>query len=267
MRMTACILHSEDGTYSVEIQLSNEAYQCHIFHEDTAAVSFPDLPAGWPTPGNAPFHTLLLPCLHTFNASALALHFLHQDMRCPICRDGHPGPMGLQSLPTGSRETFARKLTAMRGDDGEFVLSAITLEPVDMEQHLKLQVHIGTTVVESQRLLRTQEELFEFNTYLVQRSFQRRLATMMRSQVQARVRVTLKHPLFTHPLQSNSIALHDVTPSTAFVLRTHLRGELKIVGRVVLSSPPHLELWTQGILEVCLQTVHAAITQQHTMEA
>jgi len=92
----------------------------------------------------------------------------------------------------------------------------------------------------------------------VQRSFERRLAVLMRSPPRARVHVSLRHPLFPHTIHSTSVARAFVTRDTVFVLRTQLHGESKEVGFMRV-SPPRLELWTEGLIEMGNEALMRAI--------
>ena len=72
------------GSYSVGAALSDAPARCSILHEDTHLVGFADLPDAWPAASGPPVRTAELPCGHTYHVSALALHFLSNDMRCVV---------------------------------------------------------------------------------------------------------------------------------------------------------------------------------------
>ena len=105
-------LYSTDGAHRVECKFSNSRdYECGIMQDPTHLVDVPDLPQAWPRTdglgssvvggGQAGTHaganTVHLPCGHVFSPCALALHFLVQDMRCPICRVGCKTRMNIAS--------------------------------------------------------------------------------------------------------------------------------------------------------------------------
>jgi len=260
--MAQVLWHSEDGTYTVQAKLSNQSCLCQIFQQETAEVQFPDLPLLWPTRNNGSFHTVSLRCGHQFSVSALAFHFLNQDMRCPICRDGHHGKMTLESLPPSARLAFSRKLDTVFDSDEDLILTDIEFETHDFEQHLRLQVLVGEEMVESQRLQKEDNDAEDFNTYHVQRCFQRRLQTCLKSAASNVVCVVLKHPLFPHPVKSNRVALRDVTAHTSFVLQTCIQGHQIVMGLVQLKSPIHVRLRTNAVLEMCLQAIQLTLLQQ-----
>jgi len=249
-------LHSEDGSYSVRAELSDAAGHCHILLEDIAKVDLCGMPTLWPRPHQAQLHTLALPCRHTFHASALLVHFLHQDMRCPLCRKGHTSRLSVHSLPEPSREGFRSFMADLRGHEQQYELEEVRLDSTDMLQHLKVQVVVGNAMVESHRLVLEGAEGGGPSRYSVQRSFVRRLAVLMRSPSWEHVQVRLRHPLFAAPIQSRAVARSELRPDTVFVLHSRPHGEE--LGRMRL-SPAQLELCTEGLLEVGAQAVHTAI--------
>lgn len=113
--VTACVLRASG--------------RCSIFHEESADVTADELhglPLRWAPPGNAWIcaqrpHTgwscAELPCGHTFHVSALALHFLSLDMRCPVCRRGPEGRMHVASLPRAVQGVFCARLEGMQSSD------------------------------------------------------------------------------------------------------------------------------------------------------
>ena len=81
-------LYSSAGEHTVECKFSNSReHECGIMQDLTHLVDVPGLPQAWPRaddPGSGGANTAHLPCGHVFSPCALALHFLVQDMRCPI---------------------------------------------------------------------------------------------------------------------------------------------------------------------------------------
>lgn len=124
-------LWSKDESYRVECTFSaSTTHECGIMQEPTHLVELDDLPQAWPretcgAPGGvsnihdrpaaqgAFANTAHLPCGHTFHACSLALHFLVQDMRCPICRVGREMRMSLACVPASIRGLYASKLEAL----------------------------------------------------------------------------------------------------------------------------------------------------------
>jgi len=124
-------LWSKDESYQTECTFSTSTtHECGIMQEPTHLVELNDLPRDWPretcgAPGgvsnihdrpaaqDASANTAHLPCGHTFHACSLALHFLVQDMRCPICRVGREMRMSLACVPASIRGLYAKKLEVL----------------------------------------------------------------------------------------------------------------------------------------------------------
>lgn len=83
--------------------------QCSIWHEAIKDVEVDGLPNCWKKSHNA----VRLPCEHIFHASAIALHFLTNNMSCPICRDGNPQhKMDVKCLPREQQDVFTKYVNA-----------------------------------------------------------------------------------------------------------------------------------------------------------
>jgi hypothetical protein len=87
---------------------SDDSVTCSIMHESTRAVEIDELPRQWPC-GESACNSARLQCGHVFHPSALALHFLVTDMRCPVCRAGLSSLMDIESVPAQVRPAFAAK--------------------------------------------------------------------------------------------------------------------------------------------------------------
>ena len=164
--------------------------------------------------------------------------------------------MSVHSLPESSREGFRSFMADLSGHEQQYELEEVQLDSTDMLQHLKLQVLVGSAIVESQGLVSEEAAGGRPSRYSVQRSFVRRLAVLMRSPTWEHVQVRLRHPLFAGPIQSHAVARSELRQDTVFVLRSRLHDEE--LGRMRLSQP-QLELCTEGLLEVGTQAVQTAI--------
>jgi hypothetical protein len=126
-------LYSTDGAHRVDCKFSNSRdHECGIMQDLTHLVDVPDLPQAWPRAddlassvvggGRAGTHaganTVHLPCGHVFSPCALALHFLVQDMRCPICRVGCKTRMNIACVPGDIRPLYARKMEQLEEATG-----------------------------------------------------------------------------------------------------------------------------------------------------
>ena len=78
---------------------------CDIFHIPIADVEVESLPSVWPLiSGNV--NCVQLECQHRFHASAIAAHFIAQDMRCPVCREGSSSKLFVPCLPAPVLNAF-----------------------------------------------------------------------------------------------------------------------------------------------------------------
>ena len=85
--------------------IAKDEDQCSIWHEAIKDVELDGLPKCWKLSHNA----VRLPCNHIFHASAIALHFLTNNMSCPICRDGNPThKMDVKCLPRDQQDVFTK---------------------------------------------------------------------------------------------------------------------------------------------------------------
>ena len=145
-------LYSTDGAHRVECKFSNSRdYECGIMQDPTHLVDVPDLPQAWPRAdglgssvvggGQAGTHaganTVHLPCGHVFSPCALALHFLVQDMRCPICRVGCKTRMNIACVPGDIRPIYAKKMEQLEEAAGGDVDTTGILE-VFTNMHLQV---------------------------------------------------------------------------------------------------------------------------------
>lgn len=216
--------------HRLRAQLSSTrgAATCNIFYLPTPEVDVPGLPAAWVLDG-AEYDTLTLACGHVFNPSALALHFLVSDMRCPACRAGPAVRLDADSLPAPAlRERFRDKATGIRARDeettelsvGEF-LDATDLDIDRVEQDLTFTIEIsllGAGALHS-NMLQTriapihEHRSGEFVHYVTQQSFQRlfsRQVARHRENANARVRFHVQHPLLAQSMSSPGYPLAEL---------------------------------------------------------
>jgi hypothetical protein len=147
-------LWSNDESYRVECMFSaSTTHECGIMQEPTHLVDLDELPRAWPREiAGAPAavsdihdrpaaqgvgaNTAHLPCGHAFHACALALHFLVQDMRCPICRVGCKERMSIACVPAAIRVSYASKLDKVEQSE----LAVDPAEILDLLTQMNLQV-------------------------------------------------------------------------------------------------------------------------------
>jgi len=114
---------------------------CCITHEHVAEAQTPGLPARWNLCGEE-YDSLCTPCGHLFHASSLLLHFLVNDMRCPVCRQGADVKADISCVPACAFEAFSCKLEQLTNDEA-------ALGAVDAEEMLDLRLHTSVQDLES----------------------------------------------------------------------------------------------------------------------
>ena len=259
-RMPAATVHWH-GPCGVTACVLRAAGRCSIFHEESAEVTADELhglPLRWAPPGYvwslfrppSGWSCAELPCGHTFHVSALALHFLSLDMRCPVCRRGPGGRMHVASLPRAVQGVFSARLEGMQspsdsGSEGgadEDVGGALGTWPAPrtpsttlvasaiflcLQRQLRLAVEVNandSTVAVFQTPLHLRHVLpldlsghdsaAVFHACYVQRSFCRHVFARVTGQGARHVslRFSLTHPLFE--AQVSTGAAHALTASS-----------------------------------------------------
>ena len=262
--MHVILFGSCDHQYEICPQLSQDKCECNILHEDTRDAHVPGLPSTWPGGAGEQCPTMTLPCGHTFNPTALAVHFLYQHMRCPVCRAGHDGVMRLECVPADVRDVFCKKLRSMRERHDPPVGLLYAVDVADVEQDLLLTVEVSVqpdefAAIAQTRIYRAGPSIgTSFNAYNTQRSFSRLLGTFLGRHTARSVeflRVRLTHPLFELPLYSAPTALADLTSAHTFVITQHN----ECIARLHYTPHQHeygLHVHTSTIVETCLARIH-----------
>ena len=150
------MLHNQDNTHAVACRFSvSSCDNCAIMHEPTYLVTIADLPSGWPlqvmSHSRVEQHSAVqyvdantahLPCGHVFSPSALALHFLVQDMRCPVCRAGSTTRMSISSVPLSIRHIYAKKVQEISKTDDELHVSLEEVLGVISQMNFQVRVRV-----------------------------------------------------------------------------------------------------------------------------
>jgi len=216
---------------------------------------------------------MTLPCGHTFNPTVLAVHFLYQHMRCPVCRAGHDAVMRLECVPTDVRDAFREKLQSMRESDDPPAGLLIAVNVADVEQDLLLTVEVSVppdkfSALAQTRIYRAEPSVgTSFNAYNTQRSFSRILGTFLGRRTAGTdecLRVCLTHPLFELALYSAPIALADLTSAHTFVITQHNQ----CIARLHCAPHQHecgVQIHTSTIVQTCLARIQQALTHYATL--
>ncbi len=124
--------------------------------ELTYLVAIEDLPSGWPweevcscatdviegcTSPDVDANAVHLPCCHVFSPSVLALHFLIQDMRCPIFRAGSATKEHLK-CPLVHWTHMQKKKTEVLDQTVDLEISVADIMQVVSQIHLQLLISL-----------------------------------------------------------------------------------------------------------------------------
>jgi len=268
--MHEILFGSCDNEYEICPQLSQDRCQCNILHEDTHDAHVPGLPSTWPGGAGEPCPSLTLPCGHTFHPTAIAVHFLYQHMRCPVCRAGYDGAMRLECVPTETRDAFRDKLQSMRLCDYPPAGLLYAVDVSDVEVDLLLTVEVGRphpcsdfSALAQTRLYRAEPSIGTgFNAYNTQRSFSRLLHTFLARQTAGSdlfLRVRMHHPLFVRPLYSAPLSLADTSSAHTFLISQHDQ----CIARLHYTPHKHgcgVEMHTSTIVHTCIARIQQALT-------
>jgi hypothetical protein len=185
---------------------------CCIFHMPTTEVEIGDAVALW-----GRFDAAKPPCGHTFNACALALHYITNAMTCPVCRAGFTDRMCVQSVPVEIQDLFK---TVIHKDEDDTHDTFLHYDPADIAAELRLfvssnELHGSSTVFLSTPLHETDETGTEmnFHMYRTHRSFQRHFNTLVRQSedTDTPIYLSIYHPLLEQPLSSEVFTLDAFT--------------------------------------------------------
>jgi hypothetical protein len=208
-------------THVVELEgVASSTHECAIMHEPTDQVCLFDMPAAWASGINS----VSLPCKHTFHPTALAQHFVYQNMRCPVCRAGSGEAMDLDSsdVPLDVAHVIGRRAAEMHdSNDPDSSDSndpdSILAPSIDVHAVRDLfSLFVDISVMQETRLMLT-SPLLHFNRTdsgdieecLVHRSLQRIMFThadKWRNVEGGSVRFGILHPLIAQPILSEYVS-------------------------------------------------------------
>lgn len=153
---------------------------CSISHDRISESDVPGLPQRWLV-DHREYDSMRTPCGHLFHASTLMMHFLTNDMRCPVCRQGAAAKASLECVPDSAAAAFEIKLAEMDGRAEELDLHEIGMytsrETLEDGLRILVEVHSARDVtVLSSRLVCESAGLDGAGpVFRAQQSFYRRL--------------------------------------------------------------------------------------------
>lgn len=196
------------------LQKADSDMVCGISHDKITEVEADGLPESL-----SECHTnnaLVLPCAHVFHSSLLALHFLVNDMRCPVCRAGSTSKMSVLCLPEHVRSVFENKSRDMTHNETHQGLTqeVISVSTDRLEMGLQFVASIITptricvipsrlSVTDSVNL--NDNSLHEQNYHLhtsFYRLFALKLQEAVSDNVDAQIVFHISHVLFEESIQS-----------------------------------------------------------------
>lgn len=277
------------GAYHVRCEASACLTQCCIFHDNTSDVCLGDVPHEWTVCGT-PVHALKLPCGHAYNISAIATHFLSRDMRCPVCRAGHPGPMCLDAVPESMRSGFASKMASLRPDacvETGVQMRVLLLTAREATKDLRLSVETGCIVRDH-----TGESCFTGSVcfadtvlcregsgattdsmlFQTHRNFRRKVDAFIcrhESEADRYIRFYLDHPLFGDVFTSPRIAVADLEDTHRYEMHAPnvegAAGHVQFSHAVPSTGVPHtvaVFVHHERVVSICMETIQRAFSRQ-----
>lgn len=227
---TTCISQELMQTVACELTYSDHA-TCNIFLMPTHEVEIEKLPKEIQVQSQW-YNTATLSCQHTFHPSALFLHFLVTDMRCPTCRQGLATKMHVQSIPSSCRAAFLDKSNEItrKHESLTMVPMFVVVETVQYDMPA-LEADLGFAVelfVGSHRTYHSQilnsrirpildHVNGQFVQYVTEQRFQRQFSNVLRTHAvlpDVTIRFSIHHPLIPDSIRTNLFDLSSI-PSMA----------------------------------------------------
>ena len=246
---------------------------CNIMQDETRHVTFSDLPSSWPAVNIRTeseetatdlqlANTAQLACGHVFHPTALALHFLSMDMRCPVCREGNQHRMSIDSVPPSVRNMFTQKQEELSRSESENMTQEDILRIVaGLELHMELRgmspinhVHAQSRGIFKSRIPCSQTQInhileqergrnithFPLINFSLHRSFQRLARPVLQRHAESlnnSVIFRLYHPLVPIPIASTELSASEAL-DTLFNCLTMQGTPLECAGQVPLYCLP-----------------------------
>jgi len=253
---------------------------CDMFHVAIAEVDVDGVGTLWLE--DQAYDAAQLPCGHTFNACALAVHFCNNDMRCPVCRRGPLDRAVLASMAPRMQDALLKKKLAMNNaaaleDDVDVDLdvnvAALSCDFVfevhmqwnsqavrpDDTTHACLTLATPLHLAAAPHALDVPAQPAHFDQYTTQRSFQRKFNVhLQHAQPSANIMfLSLTHPLLPEVVHS---AMFDTRTLRLFAdacVRIPLSRDMGFVLPVHSDAGVRLELYlnTEYISMACVQTM------------
>lgn len=268
----------------LQASCASDGAMCQIFQMHPCEVSIDNLPDEWQV-NQQRVNTAILPCKHTFHVSALALHFVLTDMRCPVCRCGPECRADVSSLPKAYQKAFDTQKKAIKANDerNEWlydVLNNVEIHVAPLESDFSLVVDISQAnqsrwIVQSPVRNVHEDSDEPLQMYRTQRSFLRSFNAGVQDFMQrvpcptpdVTISFALVHPVFalTRTVRSACIPFAEFmrprSEPCAWPIEFDDNGETRTAGAIVISQDHNMRQLgiffdRHLIIGLCIASIH-----------
>jgi hypothetical protein len=205
---TSVQLHSvENESMPVMLHATDGSVECNIFHSVCTEVEIDGVVGTWQG-AECSYDCMQLACQHTFNACALALHFLTNNMTCPLCRSGAHAKMSLACVPDNIKCVYLKHISSNVNAD------LLEFTPEVFLADLRLRVDFVPFSTDTREIVTlTSPCIAEADTedvFRTHHSFRRQFNRNLNSASPSACRFSLIHPLIATPLCSEDLVSDEL---------------------------------------------------------
>ena len=245
-------LRSDDGdVLDVVLHATDGSVECNIFHIACSEVEIDGAPAAWVTDTRS-YDCIELQCQHTFNACALALHFLTNYMTCPLCRHGVEAKMVLECVPTNIKRLYLQHIT--RNDPS----GLLEFEPEIFLRDLRLRADFMLRCEDEGQVLSLTTPCIAVDDsdtesfFRTHRSFRRHFNHVVNTGMATACQFSLFHPLIFTSLSSDFVCCEEICGYT-FSLPHEIAQVCCTMQHDILTA--NMELNVAVLYSLCASTV------------
>ena len=96
--------------FKIKLQIPEPTEECPVTLSLMANDELPFLPGQTFSKMFRNFTKMTLPCTHSFGAMTMLYHFARNNMRCPLCREGHEERLDTRSIPSHIRKPIVNRI-------------------------------------------------------------------------------------------------------------------------------------------------------------
>ena len=200
---TSVALHSvENESLHVTLHATDGSVECGIFCSACNQVEIDGVLGAWDG-GGCSYDCIQLECLHTFNACALALHFLTNTMTCPLCRSGVHAKMSLACVPGNVKSIYLKHISpSVDADLLEFTPEVFLVDLRLRVDFMSFSEDTEQTVTLTSPCIAEADAEDVFRTH---HSFRRQFNRNLKRSGPSACRFSLVHPLIATSLCSDNL--------------------------------------------------------------